>query len=83
MITVTNLNFYPIRISLKTFEILRSVLQFILAKPPEESLTKTFEFSKEPFFKATLLTKELEINHLLLKAILIIYAFFFKSIIFD
>ena len=27
----------PIRISLKTFEILRSVLQFILAKPPEES----------------------------------------------
>ena len=57
MITVTNLNFYPIRISLKAFEILPSVLQFILAKPPEESWTLTLEFFKTAFFKGYSINK--------------------------
>ena len=59
----------PIRISLKTFQILHSVLKFILEKPPEESQTKTFEFFKTDFFKVTHLTKEFQTKHLVLKAI--------------
>ena len=42
MITVNNLNFWPIKISFKTFQTLHSVLQFIPSKPPEEGLMKTF-----------------------------------------
>ena len=67
MITVTNLKFLPIIVSLKTFSILHSVIKFILTKPPEDSFTKMFEFFKNAFFKATYLTTEFQIKHLILR----------------
>ena len=70
MITVTNFNFKPIRISLKNFQTLHLVLQFILAKHSEESWTKTFEFFKTTFFKANFLKKEFQMKHLVLIAII-------------
>ena len=80
MITVTNLNFWPIKICLKTFQILHSVPQFIVAKPPEKSYKKMFEFFKTAFFKATHLTNEFQIKDLVLRSILKVGAFFYPCV---